>query len=103
MGGDGGDAGRPDPGNAWRAATDRQHDREGAPLASGRKRGGDCQAKGRSRGRRGAKIRLVVDGAGRVLPFAVTPGQMGDLRAARGLLANPMGPEPNAPDLRMEW
>jgi transposase len=31
---------------------------------------------------------LVVDGAGRVLVFTVTPGQMGDLRPAHGLLAN---------------
>jgi transposase len=29
-----------------------------------------------------------VDGAGRVLAFTVTPGQMGDLRPAHGLLAN---------------
>lgn len=31
---------------------------------------------------------MVVDGAGRILAFAVTPGQMGDLRPAHGLLAN---------------
>jgi transposase len=29
-----------------------------------------------------------VNGAGRVLAFTVTPGQMGDLRPAHGLLAN---------------
>jgi transposase len=31
---------------------------------------------------------LVTDGLGRVLAFTVTPGQMGDVRAAHGLLAN---------------
>jgi transposase len=30
----------------------------------------------------------VTDGAGHVLTFGVTPGQMGDIRAAHGLLAN---------------
>lgn len=29
-----------------------------------------------------------MDGAGRILAFTVTPGQMGDLRPAHGLLAN---------------
>lgn len=30
----------------------------------------------------------MVDGAGRVLAFTVSPGQMGDVRLAHGLLAN---------------
>ena len=52
--------------------TDRQPHREGAPLDRGWS----------------TKIPLVVDRAGRVLAFAVMPGQMGNLRTTHGLLAN---------------
>lgn len=66
--------------------------------AAGGKRGADAQAIGRSRGGRGTKIHLVVDGQGRVLAFVVTPGQMGDIRSAHGLLANLPAPAPCAAD-----
>ncbi|WP_338147342.1 IS5 family transposase [Neoroseomonas oryzicola] len=81
-------AGRARRGDAGRVAVDRQHYSQGASLGRGRKRGAELQAIGRSRGGRGTKIHLVVDGAGRILAFTVTPGQMGDLRPAHGLLAN---------------
>ncbi len=47
---------------------------------------------------RASKIHLVVDGAGRVLAFTVTPGQVGDARPAHGLLANLPPPAPCAAD-----
>jgi hypothetical protein len=45
--------------------------------------GAGLQAIGRFRGGHETKIHLVSDGAGRVLSFIVTPGQMGDMRPAR--------------------
>ncbi len=44
------------------------------------------QAIGRSRGGRTTKIHAVVDGQGRIVAIEVTPGQLGDARAALGLL-----------------
>ena len=44
------------------------------------------QAIGRSRGGRTTKLHAVVDGAGRPLAFEITPGQLGDVRAAVALL-----------------
>ena len=82
------DAGRPGRGEPGRAAVDRQQHRQGTPLGSGRKRGADRQAIGRSRGGRGTKIHRVANGAGRVLAVTVAPGQMGDVRVAHGLLAS---------------
>lgn len=35
----------------------------------------------------------MADGAGRVLSFTLSPGQMGDIRAAHGLLANLPAPD----------
>jgi transposase len=65
---------------------DRQYHGQGASLGSGRKRGADLQAIGRSRGGRTTKIHAVVDGCGRPLAFIITPGQRGDAPVARSLL-----------------
>jgi transposase len=65
---------------------DRLDLRQSPPLRSGRKRGAERQAIGRSRGGRTTKIHAVTDALGRLLSFAVTPGQLGDVRAAISLL-----------------
>jgi transposase len=67
---------------AGRGAIDRLHDLQGSSLSRGRKRGDQIQAIGRSRGGRTTKIHAVVDGAGRPIAFEITPGQLGDVRAA---------------------
>ena len=41
-------------------------------------KGADAQALGRPRGGRGIKAHLMVDALGRVLAFALTPGQKGN-------------------------
>ena len=69
-----------------RHADDRQHDGEGTPLGSRRKRGAQAQAIGRSRGGRTTKIHAIVDRLGRPLAFQITPGQLGDIRAAVALI-----------------
>jgi transposase len=56
------------------------------------KRGGLAQAIGRSRGGRTTKVHAVVDGLGRPIALLITPGQLGDLRAAIALI----GPLPAA-------
>ena len=48
--------------------------------------GAETQAIGRSRGGRTTKIHAAVDRAGRLIAFNLSPGQMGDVRAAAGLL-----------------
>src|SRR5690606_36598522 len=73
-----------------RGATDRLHHRPS--LGGWRKRGDEVQAIGRSRGGRTTKIHAVVDGSGRPIAFEITPGQLGDVRAALALL----GPLPPA-------
>jgi len=75
-----------------RYADHRQHHGKGASLCGRRKRGASAQAIGRSRGGRTTKIHAVVDGHGRIIAFEITPGQLGDARAALGLL----GPLPPA-------
>ena len=65
----------------------RQHDGQGSPLCGRRKRGALAQAIGRSRGGRTTKIHAVVDDNGRLIAFEITPGQLGDVRAAEALLA----------------
>ena len=67
---------------------DRQHDCQGAPFGSRRKRGADLQAIGRSRGGRTTKIHAVVDGSGRPLALQLTPGQRGDAPVAAALLGS---------------
>ena len=46
------------------------------------------QAIGRSRGGRTTKIHAVADRSGRLIAFDLSPGQMGDIRAAIPLLAS---------------
>jgi transposase len=75
-----------------RGPVDRLHHLQSASLGSGRKRGDQVQAIGRSRGGRTTKIHAVVDGSGRPIAFEITPGQLGDVRAALALL----GPLPPA-------
>jgi transposase len=79
-------------GQSRRHADDRQHHGQGASFGSRRKREAQAQAIGRSRGGRTTKIHAVVDGLGRPLAFEVTPGQLGDVRAATALI----GPLPPA-------
>ena len=79
-------------GRPRRGATDRLHHLQGSPFGGGRKRGDQVQAIGRSRGGRTTKIHAVVDGSGRPIAFEITPGQLGDVRAALALL----GPLPPA-------
>ena len=55
--------------------------------AAGGKGGTSEQAIGRSRGGRTTKIHAVVDGVGRPIAFEITPCQLGDVRAALGLLS----------------
>lgn len=56
-----------------------------APQAE--EKGADAQAIGRSRGGRTTKIHAVVDAKGRPLALEITPGQLGDVRAALALIA----------------
>lgn len=51
-----------------------------------RKRGAEAQAIGRSRGGRTTKVHAVVDAAGRLIGFDLSPGQRGDIRPAEALL-----------------
>lgn len=74
-----------------RRSDDRLDHRQGPPLGRRRKRGASDQAIGRSRGGRTTKIHAVVDSYGRPIAFEVTPGQLGDVRAALALL----GPLPS--------
>jgi transposase len=60
-------------------------------FGGGRKRGAQIQAIGRSRGGRTTKIHAVVDGNDRPIAFEITPGQLGNVRAAANLLA-PLAP-----------
>jgi len=60
---------------------------QGASLGRRRKRGAEEQGIGRSRGGRTTKIHAVCDTQGRPIAFEVTPGQLGDIRAAIVLIA----------------
>lgn len=73
-------------GRALGRPSPRQHGRQGASLRRRRKRGAQAQAIGRSRGGRTTKIHAIVDGCGRPLVFALTPGQAGDAPAAPALI-----------------
>lgn len=65
----------------------RLDDGQGASLGGRRKRGAQAQAIGRSRGGRTTKIHAVCDALGRAIAIEVTPGQIGDVRAAAQLLS----------------
>ena len=55
-------------------------------CAAGGEGGAQNQAIGSSRGGRTTKIHAVADTAGRLIAFKLTPGQMGDVRPAEGLI-----------------
>src|ERR1700730_3916251 len=83
--------GRSVPGARWertshRHADDRLHAREGAPLGSGRKRGEQKQAVGRSRGARNTKIHALADAKGRLVAILLTGGEAHDCPAAERLI-----------------
>ena len=59
--------------------------RRTAPLAA--EKGGQAQAIGRSHGGRTTKIHALVDGAGRLLHFQLSPGHRQDITLAQPLLA----------------
>ena len=80
------DAGRTGRSRIGRIAEYRQHHLQGASLCRRRKRGAEKQAIGRSRGGRTTKIHAVADASCRLIGFHLTPGQMGDVRAAEGLI-----------------
>src|SRR5713101_6103014 len=79
------------PGACWERKThshadDRLHAREGAPLGSGRKRGEQKQAVGRSRGGRNTKIHALADAKGRLLAILLTGGEAHDCPVAERLI-----------------
>src|SRR6266702_5855214 len=67
-------------------ADDRLHTRESAPLGSGRKRGEQKQAVGRSRGGRNTKIHALADVKGRLIAILLTGGQAHDCPVAERLV-----------------
>jgi transposase len=79
------------PGACWqrtihRHADDRLHARQGAPLGSGRKRGEQKQAVGRSRGGRNTKIHALADAKGRLIALLLTGGEAHDCPVAERLI-----------------
>src|SRR5262247_4117201 len=69
-----------------RYANDRFHARESASLGSGRKRGEQKQAVGRSRGGRNTKIHALADAKGRLIAILLTGGEAHDYPAAKRLI-----------------
>lgn len=65
---------------------DRLNPREGAPLGSGRKRGEQKQAVGRSRGGRNTKIHALADAKGRLIAILLTGGEAHDCPVAERLI-----------------
>jgi transposase len=69
-----------------RGANDRFDAHQGAPLGSGRKRGAQRQAIGRSRGGRNTKIHALADAKGRLLSVLLTGGEAHDCTVAERLI-----------------
>ena len=67
-------------------ADDRLHARQSAPLGSGRKRGEQKQAVGRSRGGRNTKIHALADAKGRLIAILLTGGEAHDCPIAERLI-----------------
>jgi transposase len=67
-------------------ADDRLDPRQGASLGSGRKRGEQKQAVGRSRGGRNTKIHALADAKGRLIAILLTGGEAHDCPIAERLL-----------------
>ena len=74
-------------GHADRGRDDRQFCREGTPRFGWWQRGAAAQAIGRSRGGRTTKIHAICDRIGRLLVFALSPGNVADITMAPELLA----------------
>ena len=68
------------------------HHRSCPPARSGRQRGQDCQALGRSRGGFSTKIHVAVDGEGKPAKLHLTEGQRHDVTCAEILLED-LAPE----------
>jgi transposase len=69
-----------------RHADDRLHARQSASLGSGRKRGEQKQAVGRSRGGRNTKIHALADAKGRLIAILLTGGEAHDCPIAGRLI-----------------
>ena len=69
-----------------RHTDDRLHACEGTPLGSGRKRGEQEQAVGRSRGGRNTKIHALADAKGRLIAILLTGGEAHDCPVAERLI-----------------
>ena len=69
-----------------RHADDRLHACQSAPLGLGRKRGGQKQAVGRSRGGRNTKIHALADAKGRLIAILLTGGEAHDCPVAERLI-----------------
>ncbi|MFC6487089.1 IS5 family transposase [Nitratireductor sp. GCM10026969] len=74
---------------------DRQHDREGAPARSRRKRGIHRNAIGRSRGGLTTKLHTRTDAQGLAIGLCLTPGQASDMVAYESPMQEE-APEPAA-------
>ncbi len=75
------------PGACCGRADAGQHPCQGPPLCRWRQRGALTQAIGRSRGGRTTKLHARVDGQGRPVALAITPGQRPDAPVAIDLLS----------------
>jgi transposase len=69
-----------------RHADDRLHACESTTLGSGRKRGEQKQAVGRSRGGRNTKIHALADAKGRLIAILLTGGEAHDCPVAERLM-----------------
>ncbi len=74
------------PGSHNGDANDRLHARQGASLGSGRKKGEQKQAIGRSRGGRNTKIHALADAKGRLIAILLTGGEAHDYPLAKRLI-----------------
>src|SRR5256886_4014550 len=83
--------GNPVPAACWKRtihghADDRLDTCQSAPLGSGRKRGEQKQAVGRSRGGRNTKIHALADAKGRLIAILLTGGEAHDCPVAERLI-----------------
>ena len=90
--------GKPVPGACGERAIDRHaddqlHPRESTPLGSGRKRGEQKQAVGRSRGGRNTKIHALADAKGRLIAILLTGGEAHDCPVAERLIRRAKPPK----------
>ena len=76
-----------------RHANDRFYPRESTPLGSGRKRGEQKQAVGRSRGGCNTKIHALADARGRLIAILLTGGEAHDCPVAKRLIRRTKPPK----------